>query len=226
MRVKSLIFMAYTLAACGCVSASPRTAPQTTQPSEFSAKCGVTVMLPAQLLANGQGELRKCTGSYSAPSGAVLSLAPVDSSAHNPGWIDRIPMLHIRRIGIDEIIKKNEESIFYSNPIGRKVVAVNAPQDCKLKSRSTIKEISGENWHGWLAEDIYEISGHNTSRPEYCQQYLGGNRCVRMVIGNSRVSITMAQYCLAGNPNDFDLESGLSYDIFLKIIETINFSER
>jgi hypothetical protein len=103
------------------------------------------------------------------------------------------------------------------------IMAASSPIECKFKAKTRIEKIDGENRHGWLAEDSYKTNDKSASTPESCGRYLKANRCVRMAIGNSKFSATMAQYCLTGNPEDFDLDAGLSYDIFLKIIKTIRF---
>lgn len=215
-------FSVYILMVCGCASASSKDAPQT---NEFSEKCGISLTLPDELVPDGQGKLQTCTGSYKATGGTVLSLAPIYSGVRDSSWIDRIPMLHIRRIGIDEVIKKNEGGIFHRASTGKAIVSVSALMECKLKVKTTITKIAGTNWHGWLAEDSYNPAVQSTSLPEYCQRYSAANRCVRVVIGNSKESATMSQYCLIRNPGGFDLDAGLSYDIFIKIVKSIHFTE-
>lgn len=226
MRIKSLMFVASTLMVCGYASASPENVPKTMQANEFSEKCGVTLALPAQLLTNGHGKLGTCVGSYDAIGGTVLSLAPIDSGIHDTNWMDRIPMLHIRRVSIDEVIKNNEENIFHASSTSKTIIAASAPMECKLRAKTTIAKIYGVNWHGWLVEDSYKANDKDASTPEYCEQYSETNRCVRMVIGNSKFSATMAQYCLTREPENFDLDTSLSYDIFLQIVKTIRFTEQ
>ncbi|CAE6770392.1 hypothetical protein R69749_01207 [Paraburkholderia domus] len=226
MRIKSLVFVPSVLMAFGCASASAEDVPQTMQTKVFSEKCGLTLTFPAQLLADGQGTQISCVGSYEAIGGTLLSLAPIDSGVHDSNWLERIPMLHFRRVSIDEIIKNNKENIFHASPAGKMVVAASAPTECKLKSTTKIAKIYGVNWHGRLAEDSYKPNNKDGATPEYCEQYSEANRRVRMVIGNSKFSATMAQYCLTKDPENFDLDIGLSYDLFLQIIKTIRFSDQ
>ncbi|MGF6899228.1 hypothetical protein [Paraburkholderia sp. GAS348] len=156
MRIKLLMFVASTIMACGCASASSKEVLQTTQSAEFSEKCGITLALPADLFSIGQGTLGTCVGSYDTVGGTVLSLAPIDSSLHDPSWMDRIPTLHIRRASINAAIQKNEEAIFHGSPTRKTVIAASAPMECNLTAKTTVEKIYDENWHGWLAEDIYK----------------------------------------------------------------------
>jgi hypothetical protein len=46
-----------------------------------------------------------------------------------------------------------------------------------------------------------------------------------MIIGNSTMGATMAQYCLIRKPEDFDLDAGLSYDVFMEMVKSLRFIE-
>lgn len=219
-KIKSLILLALTLFSYGYASASQMDVAQT---NVISEKCGLTLVFSNELIFGREGRRKTCVGSFEATSGTVLSLAPLDSDDHDSNWIDRIPVLHIQNMGIDELIKKNGGGIFGEHSTGKAVRTAPAPAECQLQERSGINEISGLNWHGWIAEDGYAGSKRNSQAPEYCQKYSEINRCVRMVIGNKKMSATMSQYCLARDPKDFDLDGGLSYDIFKEIIKTIRF---
>lgn len=157
----------------------------------------------------------------------MLSIAPISSSARDSNWLERIPMLHIRHASVDEVIENNEKNTFiFQHHLDGRLWAANYPVECKLKSGAEMEKIYGVNWHGWLAEDSYEVIDRSVSTPGYCERYSRHNRCLRMVIGNLKLSATMARYCLARDPKNFDLDAGLSHDIFLKIIKTIRFADK
>jgi hypothetical protein len=190
---------------------------------ESSAACGFSITLPPELTFDGKGQLQDCLGSYKSNGGTVLSLAPLGLGNHDSSWIDRIPSFHIQNVGIDRIIRtKNSLILINGNGIES---AKQAPSQCGIKAKELITKIHGENWSGWLIEDIYGISSIRKSIPDSCVQYSAANRCIRMLIGNSKSSVTMQQYCVTRNPQEFDLDNGLSYDIFLKVVKSIHFNE-
>ncbi|MFL9920612.1 hypothetical protein PQR75_35645 [Paraburkholderia fungorum] len=92
---------------------------------------------------------------------------------------------------------------------------------CNNLLRTEITPISGANWHGWLAEEVYGKSHSSKGRckftsPEY--------RCVSLVIGNTKMSAESANRCLLKKTTT-NLEEGLSYDLFMQMIESIRFNE-
>ncbi|WP_156924650.1 hypothetical protein [Burkholderia sp. WSM2230] len=187
--------------------------------------CGAAISLPAGLTSKeAQSKQRHCDKSYRSDGGTVMSLAPSDVNLHDPAWIDRIPVLHIERVGIEDALKKHANATFRQSTRGN-VRSIDSPPECRVRGKTTLTNISGANWHGWLAEDTYALDTHAKSTPEYCQRYSRSNRCVRMLIGNSKVSATMSQYCLARDATSFDLDSGISYDVFRQIVDSLRFIE-
>ncbi|TDY24086.1 hypothetical protein B0G81_4491 [Paraburkholderia sp. BL6665CI2N2] len=189
-----------------------------------SESCGISIELPSALSPDGKGKLLDCLGSYKSDNGTVLSLAPQGFGIHDPSWVERIPSLNIRRVGIDQMLRKKDSFIVADkngNVHTRKIV----PSACAVATSATSIKLNGRNWRGWLVEDIYKNSNRKITAPEYCQRYSSVNRCIRIVIGNSKSSATMQQYCVTRNAEDFDLDSGLSYNILLEMIKTIQFNE-
>lgn len=191
---------------------------------EFSEICGISIKLPSELTSAGTAKLLDCLGSYKADGGTLLSLAPQGFGSHDSSWTDRFPLLHIQHVGIDRVVKEKNSfiSVSKSGSVSAREIV---PGQCNVKAAEMISKIYGENWRGWLIEDSYKTKDKNASVPDYCVRYSPVNRCVRVVIGNSKSSATMQQYCVTRNSQDFDLDSGLSYNILLKIFRSIKFNE-
>jgi hypothetical protein len=92
---------------------------------------------------------------------------------------------------------------------------------CNNLLRTEITPISGANWHGWLAEEVY---GKTRSRKRECNIYSPQYRCIALVIGNAKMSAESAGTCLL-KKSTTNLEEGLSYDLFMQMIESIRFNE-
>ncbi|MFD1558165.1 hypothetical protein ACFSHT_21460 [Paraburkholderia silviterrae] len=208
---------------CDIATAFTDGANQNTSTSNTTGNCGATIVFPDDFSDGRNMSFPKCSQSYETSDGAVLSLAPNDSSPHGANWLEQIPMLHIRSVGINDLINQNSTGIFMS--ISRKIKIAPAPTECHLKTTARLSVIAGPNWHGWLIEDSYQIISRISPSPEYCERYSEKNRCIRLAIGNSKVSATMAQYCLTRDPKEFDFDGGLSYDVFYRIIKTIKFTD-
>ncbi|CAM2172516.1 conserved exported hypothetical protein [Paraburkholderia sacchari] len=221
MKTDFIVLVVVFSVNCGIAAASPNGAHKNTRHSDASENCGATIVFPGELSEGRNTSFPKCSQSYKASNGAVLSLAPSDSGPHDANWLERIPMLHTENIGLDDLINRNSTGIFVDS--SRKVKIAPAPTECHLKTDARLSVITGPNWHGWFIEDSYRTIAHSPPSPKYCERYSKKNRCVRLVIGNLKASATMSQYCLTRDPKEFDHDGGLSYDIFYKIIQTMKF---
>ncbi|WP_166486973.1 hypothetical protein [Cupriavidus necator] len=180
--------------------------------------CGINATLPAELASGDQVEFQPCNGSYKSAAGAVFYFAPSGFGAYDPNWIDRIPALRIKRIPVNEAIRSD---------FGRRLpITPRAPDDCGFIAYTKISKISGRNWRGWLAEDFYKTKKGNAGASDYCRMYLSDFRCVRMLIGNLKSSATLNQYCLPDKSGQFDLDRGITFEIFRKILNSLEFVEQ
>jgi hypothetical protein len=179
--------------------------------------CGIKAKLPGELSDDGRTKFQYCIGSYKSDQGAVFSFAPVSNDAHDANWIDRIPALHIKRVSILVERESNFGKDFSATP--------KAPRECNLVASSKIKNISGKNWHGWLAEANYRPKNKREPVEDYCHTYFSDRICLRMLIGNSNESAVMSQYCAPRDDGSFDLDGGINYKMFLETINSLEFIE-
>lgn len=93
---------------------------------------------------------------------------------------------------------------------------------CGLHVATTIRPIAGLNWRGWIAEDSYtgRVPKDCESPAEYSSQY----RCISMVFGNEKMSAAMVQTCLL-RKREFNIQQGLSYEIFMDMLKTLRFMD-
>ncbi|WP_244788434.1 hypothetical protein [Cupriavidus pauculus] len=182
-----------------------------------SDDCGIKAKLPTELSDDDRTKFQPCIGSYKSDQGAVFSFAPVSNGAHDANWIDRIPALHIRSVPILVERESNFGRNFSATP--------KAPRECNLVAISKIKDLSGRNWHGWLAEDNYRPKNKRKIGEDYCRTNFADRICLRMLIGNSKESAVMSQYCLPKENGFFDLDEGINYKMFLEIINSLEFIE-
>lgn len=189
-------------------------------------RCGLVLNVPAELPSDQDIQPDLCISSYRDQEGALLLLGALLEGQRNPRWLDIMPSLRIYSKGIDELLSISNESGIRRGLSGL-AQSMNdfTEKNCSLSRRTHLSELSGGNWKGWIAEDSYHELSKVTSRPEYCEQFSEHNRCIRMIIGNLKESAVMGQYCLTRRDDDFDLDAGLSYGIFLKIIKSIRFIE-
>ncbi|MGQ7933119.1 hypothetical protein [Paraburkholderia sp. D1E] len=92
---------------------------------------------------------------------------------------------------------------------------------CNNLLRTEITPISGANWHGWLAEEVY---GKSRSVKAQCKFLSPEYRCVSLVIGNRKMSAESGSRCLLKKITT-NLEEGLSFDFFMQMIRSIRFNE-
>lgn len=222
---KNTFWMMFLLAVflCGCSFAK---GDEAVGENKLLLKCGLVLNVPAELPSDQGVQSDLCTSSYRDQEGALLLLGALLEGQRNPRWLDMMPSLRIYSKGIDELLSIDNESGIRRDLSGL-VQSMNdfAEKNCSLNRRTHMSKLSGGNWKGWIAEDSYQELSRATSRPEYCERFSEHNRCIRMVIGNSKESAVMGQYCLTRRDNDFDLDAGLSYNIFLKIVKSIRFVE-
>ena len=188
--------------------------------------CGLELSVPAELYPDQGSHSDFCPNSYLDSGGTVLLLGAVMGGHTNPSLLETIPSLRIYSKSIDNTLSANNGSGIRRSLNG---VVENMDNfieiDCSLKRKTQLSEISENNWRGWIAEDVYQEAENSGLRPDYCKRYSKKNRCVRMIIGNSKESAIMGQYCLTRLDEDFDLDAGLSYNIFLRLIRSIRFSD-
>lgn len=186
--------------------------------------CGLTFNVPVELSFDQDMRPDLCSKTYLSLEGATLLLGALPEGQRDPRWLDVMPSFKIYAKGVDTLLSSTNESGIrrgLSGPVD--VMNDFAEKRCSLSRRTHISELSGGNWKGWIVEDSYQKLSKATSRPEYCAQFYEHNRCIRMLIGNSKAAAVMGQYCLTRRDDDFDLDAGLSYGLFLKLVKSIRF---
>ncbi len=193
-----------------------------TQSHGFYEKCGISLSFPKILDSVVNYQINPCLDSYIGKNGATLPLGMFLGGGQNPSALENLPMLHIYRRNLDIAMASSNGSGIRGTEKG--VVSSttsSVERECGLSRRTTISKIRGSNWRGWIAEDFYKKNTSFESPPEYCETFDEKNRCIRLIIGNNKETITMAQYCFVRRHEDFDLDAGLSYGIFMEVVNSI-----
>ncbi len=193
-----------------------------TQSRGFYEKCGISLSIPKILEVVVNYQINPCLGSYIEENGATLPLGMFFGGGQNSSAFENLPMLHIYRRNLNSALAAADGG----GISGIKKGVVNSTADsiekeCGLSRRTGVSEIRGSNWHGWVAEDFYKKNTDLKSRPEYCERFDVKNRCIRLIIGNNKETVEMSQYCFVRRDEDFDLDVGLSYNIFMELVNSI-----
>ncbi|NMG37423.1 hypothetical protein GRF61_23485 [Azoarcus sp. TTM-91] len=185
--------------------------------------CGIKFKIPENLISDRNEIIKACLPSNQEN---LLSLGALFSDHGNPNWIDRFPFIRIKKNDINEILsRKNYTGIKINKNKILDTWIGSIEEECSLTRKTIFKRINGKNWEGWIAEDQYSTDAPSRPTPEYCSMFLSHNRCIRMIIGNSEATATMGQNCFTRQPENFDLAAGLSYDLFIKIVKSIEFEK-
>jgi hypothetical protein len=192
--------------------------------AEYAHQCGLTLFYPALKNFFDQEIGPGCTGSYK-DNGTVLKMRywfypndPADASK-------RISMA-VNPMGIDDWLTegKGHDTTFARSGDGvRLLPKYSFGDECHNLVRTEITPISGANWHGWLAEEVYR-KARGRSKNEYCKIYAPKNRCIHLVIGNEKMSAELWGKCLM-RKRTTKLEEGFSYDLFMEMIRSVRFNE-
>ncbi|RZT42790.1 hypothetical protein [Cupriavidus agavae] len=172
------------------------------QPTDSFLDCGVRATYSDSLSLGPEFWFRKCTG-YSTTRGGYFSFAPVGTGSHDPGWLERIPHLTIKRVPLKEAAKSR-------------------PWVKRSTASYRVSEISGKNWKGWMVENV-RMSKEYTTKYSH-EPFVGEFKCIRLLIGNSKASASMDEYCLQ-DTEMYDIDGGINYPIFMGILNSVEFSE-
>lgn len=186
--------------------------------------CGLSLSLPKALAPVVDYAARPCVGSYREQNGATMLIGSLVGGRKNPNLLEKLPALHIYRRDLDSVLTSINGSGLRRIANGS-VISISEfeEKECGLSGATHISEVVGANWRGWVAEDFYKNNRGVVSNPDYCERFDGRHRCIRLIVGNAKETVAMSQYCRRGG--DFDLDAGLSYDIFMEILESIKLLE-
>ncbi|WP_174994454.1 hypothetical protein OHZ10_15600 [Burkholderia arboris] len=144
----------------------------------------------------------------------------------NPGLLEKLPALHIYRRDLDHVLASSNGSGLRRVANGS-VISTSELEggECGLSGVAHISEVVGANWSGWIAEDFYKNGRDIASSRDHCERFDNRHRCIRLIIGNAKETVTMSRYCLVRRGGDFDLDEGLSDEIFMEILKSIKLLE-
>lgn len=188
----------------------------------FYEGCGISLSFPKNLDPVVNYQIKPCLDSYVEENGATLSLGIFLRGGQSASTVENLPSLHIYRQNLDVALSRANGSGMRRTAKGVVNSMTNSVgSECGLSQKTSISKIRGANWIGWVAEDFYKKQNDLKPPPEYCERFDVKNRCIRLILGNDKEVITMSQYCLVRRDENFDLDSGLSYRIFMDIIKSI-----
>lgn len=96
-------------------------------------------------------------------------------------------------------------------------------EGCADLKKAAISEVSGENWHGWVAENVYSFAKKQADSG--CEGINSNHRCIGILIGNKTMSAAMIGYCFL-RESDQPLEGDdMEYDLFMSTIKNLRFKE-
>ncbi|WP_416268534.1 hypothetical protein SD235_16385 [Burkholderia cepacia] len=192
----------------------------------FYQNCGLSLSLPSVVAPVVDSEVSPCANSYREQSGATMLIGSLVGGRKNPDLLEKLPALHIYRRDIDHVLNSLNGSGLRRIANGSVISTSELEEvECGLSGVAHISEIAGANWSGWIAEDFYKNNQGIASSRGHCERFDNRHRCVRLVIGNAKETVAMSQYCLVRRGGDFDLDEGLSYEIFMEIIKSIKLLE-
>lgn len=191
----------------------------------FYQNCGLSLSLPRILAPVADSEARPCANSYREQSGATMLIGSLVGGLKNPGLLEKLPALHIYKRDLDHVLTSLNGSGLRRIANGSVISTSELEEaECGLSGVAHISEIAGVNWSGWIAEDFYKSRGVASNR-DCCGRFDNRHRCIRLVIGNVKETVAMSQYCLVRRDGDFDLDEGLSYEIFMEILKSVKLLE-
>ncbi|PQV48093.1 hypothetical protein [Paraburkholderia sp. BL21I4N1] len=229
MRHLIVLFFIFILAHTGICSAS---VPMVKEGGEIALapmaqkvvqQCGLSMLVPQLLNMFDQPLGFGCTGSYKDNDGAGLSM--IFEYDPNRGSGGSSLNFEIERIGIDEKIAKRGSSLFKIDE-GKSLPELGsgasvATSNCGTLPSVKVAPISGENWHGWIAEESFGKAPRNC---KLSKEYTRAYRCVHLMIGNEKMVAQLDGVCLLRKKED-SLVNGFSYDPFLDMVKSIRFNE-
>lgn len=165
-----------------------------------------------------------CTGSYKDGGQAILDMNIQYDPNQNSGGA-HISFV-IEGIGIEKKMSSVGDAIFSvdseSGTPKLRSAAAFGESNCGPATHVQIKQISGNNWHGWIAEEKFgKVQKGCRSEKEFTKKY----RCVHAMVGNNAMTAQLAGVCLL-RKREFSLENGFSYDIFMDMIKSLRLSEK
>ena len=194
--------------------------PSTPIPKEQANACQLTMLFPRILTeeANSIGcEYEKTNDGFNA----IVSTYYVNGFA-SPQTARRMEM-DIYEKSIDTVIKNYSESTIYRDEHGELDTGFDAPETCHTADPHTIvTPLTGPNWHGWVVEEAFDKPKHKIINDD-CLKFTPSYRCVSLLIGNDKMSLTLSGYCFLRKHED-SLQTELSYDIFMDMIKSIHFN--
>ncbi|MFL9920615.1 hypothetical protein PQR75_35660 [Paraburkholderia fungorum] len=188
----------------------------------YVSRCGLTLLYPALKNFFGQEIGPGCAGFYKV-KGTTLSMG-YEYGAY-PGEAAKSIDINIFPVGLDRFLDQTTHP--HSSTLAPTENGLRLRPDaglgnaCRNLVRTEVTPISGSNWHGWIAEEIYSRS---RSRQGRCKFFSPTYRCVSLVIGNAKMSAEFGGACLL-KKSTTNLEEGLSYSLFLQMINSIHFNE-
>ncbi|VWC38892.1 hypothetical protein BAR24066_06821 [Burkholderia arboris] len=199
---------------------------ESTQHYGFYQNCGLSLSLPTILAPIADSEASPCANSYREQSGATMLIGSLVGGQKNPGLLEKLPALHIYRRDLDHVLASSNGSGLRRVANGS-VISTSELEggECGLSGVAHISEVVGANWSGWIAEDFYKNGRDIASSRDHCERFDNRHRCIRLIIGNAKETVTMSRYCLVRRGGDFDLDEGLSDEIFMEILKSIKLLE-
>lgn len=192
----------------------------------FYQNCGLSLSLPSVLAPVVDSEVSPCANSYREQSGATMLIGSLVGGRKNPDLLEKLPALHIYRRDLDHVLNSLNGSGLRRIANGSVISTSELEEaECGLSGAAHISEIAGANWSGWIAEDFYKNNQGIASSRGHCERFDNRHRCIRLVIGNVKETVAMSQYCLVRRDGDFDLDDGLSYEIFMEILKSVKLLE-
>ncbi|NTX48240.1 hypothetical protein HT749_33165 [Burkholderia cepacia] len=192
----------------------------------FYQNCGLSLSLPSVLAPVVDSEVSPCANSYREQSGATMLIGSLVGGRKNPDLLEKLPALHIYRRDLDHVLNSLNRSGLRRIENGSVISTSELEEaECGLSGAAHISEIAGANWSGWIAEDFYKNNQGIASSRGHCERFDNRHRCIRLVIGNVKETVAMSQYCLVRRDGDFDLDEGLSYEIFMEILKSVKLLE-
>ena len=189
-------------------------------------RCGLSLRVPVLIDFFDRAIWPGCVGDAKT-EGATLSMGYA-FYPDDPAWASKYISMEIQPIGIDEWVTPDHGHHTTFAKSGDSVELLprySFGNECQNLRKTEITPIYGINWHGWVAEEIYGKSKMQAKEKKRCANYTVKNRCVHLVLGNDKMSAEMPWACLLRKKTT-NLKEGLSYDLFMEMIRSIQFSEQ
>ncbi|MGR3906601.1 hypothetical protein Q3A80_06105 [Burkholderia sp. SR8] len=191
---------------------------------KIAEQCGMSIRTPRLKNIYGQPLGFGCTGSYRNGKHAGMDMDFQYDPNENAGG-ERVEF-DIQSTGIENKINSGGDSLFKKNENNATPTlssgATFAGSNCGPVKNVVVTPISGDNWHGWIAEGFF---GKAPRGCKLMKEYTTAYRCVSMMIGNEKMVAQLGGVCLL-RKKEYGLENGLSYDIFMDMIKSIHFADQ